>query len=77
MQEQELARRQYEEMIEEAGSRESGSHCKAALGIHDRSILDTRSPSSALLPFFWGRVPLQKKGYPYSNLSTGGPRIGS
>ena len=39
-----------------------------------------RSPSSALLhPFtlFWGRVPLLKqttaKGYPYSNLPTGGP----
>ena len=38
----------------------------------------TRSPSSRLLPtFLVGRVPLlnrlQKKGYPYSNLSTGGP----
>ena len=34
-------------------------------------------PSSALFPFFWGRGPLlrlQKQiGYPYSNLSTGGP----
>ena len=38
----------------------------------------TRSPSSALLPFFGGGFPyqyrLQKKGYPYSNTSTGGPR---
>ena len=36
---------------------------------------ETRSPSSALLPFFWGRVPLLKVdsskriGHPYSNLS--------
>ena len=41
----------------------------------------TRSPSSALLPIlFWGRVPLLKytteKGYPCSNLSTGGPSLG-
>ena len=40
----------------------------------------TRSPS-ALLPLFWGRVPLQKsttekQGYPYSILSTGGPSLG-
>ena len=41
----------------------------------------TRSPSSALLPFlFWGRVPLtkidktEKSWYPYSDISTGGPR---
>ena len=39
------------------------------------------SPSSARLPIFFGggRVPsskidYRKKGYPYSNLSTGGPR---
>ena len=42
----------------------------------------TRSPSSALLPFFGGRVPLlkqttEKKGYHYSNLSTGGPSLGN
>ena len=41
----------------------------------------SRSPSSALLPFFGGRVPLLKStpdkkiGYPYSNLSTGGPSL--
>ena len=35
----------------------------------------TTSPSSALLPFFWGRVPLLKwtTEKRYSNLSTGGP----
>ena len=37
-----------------------------------------RSPSSALLPFLGGGFlysnRLQKKGYPYSNLSTGRPR---
>ena len=37
--------------------------------------------SSALLSFFWGegspaKVDYRKKGYPYSNLSTGGPSIG-
>ena len=41
--------------------------------------LYSRSPSSALLPFFGGRVPLlkwttEKSWYPFSNLSTGGPR---
>ena len=42
---------------------------------------DTRFPTCALLPFLGGSVPLlknclQKKGnYPYSSLSTGGPRI--
>ena len=34
-------------------------------------------PQECPLTLFWGRVPLlnrlQKKGYPYSNLSTGGP----
>ena len=35
-----------------------------------------RSPSSALLPLFGGRVSLHKKSwYPYSSLSTGGPSI--
>ena len=34
----------------------------------------TRSPSSALLPIFWGRVPLLKSTTPSSNHSTGGPR---
>ena len=38
----------------------------------------TRFPSSALLPFFGGGFPLkyttEKSWYPYSNLSSGGPR---
>ena len=41
---------------------------------------NSRSPSSALLLFFgWEgsptRTDYRKKGYPYSSLSTGGPRI--
>ena len=38
----------------------------------------TRSPSGALLPLFGGGSPYysrqRKNGYPYSNLSAGGPR---
>ena len=39
------------------------------------SFVASRSPRSALLHFFWERVPLlqRKIGYPYSILSTGGP----
>ena len=36
-----------------------------------------RSPSSALIPFFGDptEIDYRKKGHPYSNLSTGGPRL--
>ena len=50
-----------------------GSGCGTLLA----NIGSSTSPSSALLPVFGVGFPysrrLQKKGYPYSNLSTGGP----
>ena len=44
--------------------------------------LCTKSPSSALLPLFLGegspsKIDYGKKGYPYSNPSTGGPSLGT
>ena len=49
----------------------------AAAGGH-RCLEEPKSLGSSPLTLFLGRVPLQKKQrYPYSNLSTGGPRGGS
>ena len=48
--------------------------CRCSNGAPEIQV--SRFPSSALLPFFGGGFPHnrpQKRGYPYSNLSTGGP----
>ena len=56
----------------------SGSQSSHSFGAASHSFTKAREdPSSAHLPFFGRGFPhynkLQKKGYPYSNLSTGEP----